>query len=774
MNAPAKPQKCQSDTSYCKFGSETLAKLLEGFQENIDGAIRNEDVECIHKTRVSTRRFRAALPLFKGCFPSKEFKRWLTEIKKGTCLLADARDLDVQISFMEQYMKKIDQAEKPCLNLLLKDRKNQRKSVQGSVARGLKNLKASDILEDIRSFCDQTIAEQPNVVFDPNQVLEKAFWHISRRLDDFLSMEKYVYLENEKLKHHETRIYAKKLRYTIEIFAPLFKNNLSSEIETIKTYQDTLGEMHDCDVWLDYIPKFIGATETKGTKKFDVKTFEQTFSKFLSYITEKRKQNYNRFVHFWKENKKSGFFGNLREISKAGLTLAEEKTKHLIENPDVRIAVLSDVHANLHALKKALENAEERGVNVFVNAGDSIGFGPFPNETVELLCEKRVLSILGNYDLEVIEGKAKANGEKKLALKFARKELSKSCECYLSSLPRELRLEAAGKKLFVTHGSPESIEEHIYHDTPVERLKSLANDAKADVIVIGHSHEQFWKEANGTCFVNPGSVGRPSDGNPQTAYAIFSFNPFKVELIRLDYDVEAAAEALRKKGLPESFAQMLLHGVSLDMIIEEDQTKQENMESKCREIVGASERIAQKYWPDTEHYSQVTKLALKLFDGLCRVHQLGKRERCWLECSAVLHDVGLSKSGGSHHKKSAKLILNDTQLPFTSGERRIIASIARYHRKGLPKQNHYNLAALDQPTVHKVKLLAALLRVADALDYTHQSNVKSLTVRVGTKRIMAECLAESESVLEEQAFNKKKDLFEKVFGEKLVLLWKKQ
>ena len=97
---------------------------------------------------------------------------------------------------------------------------------------------------------------------------------------------------------------------------------------------------------------------------------------------------------------------------------------------------------------------KKEAVDVFLNAGDSIGFGPYPNEVIELLCEKNVLSILGNFDLEVIEGKAKAKGEKKLALKFARKELAKSCEEYLRSLPRELRFEVAGKKLLVTHGSP--------------------------------------------------------------------------------------------------------------------------------------------------------------------------------------------------------------------------------------------------------------------------------------------------------------------------------
>jgi exopolyphosphatase/pppGpp-phosphohydrolase len=163
---------------------------------------------------------------------------------------------------------------------------------------------------------------------------------------------------------------------------------------------------------------------------------------------------------------------------------------------------------------------------------------------------------------------------------------------------------------------------------------------------------------------------------------------------------------------------------------------------------------------------------LGFFDGLIELHHLGMRERCWLECAAVLHDVGLSKAGGGHHKKSAKLILNDTQLPFTSQERRIIASVARYHRKGLPKQTHYNLASFDRATIHKVKSLASLLRIADGLDYSHQSVVEVLIIKMATKRITVECMFKTKSMLEEQAFNKKKDLFEKVFAKKMVLVWK--
>ncbi len=774
MNDPVDSQTCVTDSSFCRFGCKAILDLLEGFEDNIDGVVQNDDVECVHKTRVTSRKLRAALPLFQPCFPSKKCKRWMKEIKKVTQLLGEARDLDVQIAFVEKYLKNVDAAEKKYVRLLLSDRINKRKSIQPLVTSGIDKLRASEVLEDMSVLCKDAVGGQPDIDFYHNQVLEKAQWHIHFGLDDFLSLEKYVHTEDANEKHHEMRINAKKLRYTMEFFAPLYKNKLKSEIETVKAYQDILGEKHDLEVWIEYLPKFLNEVEAKNAKKLDSARFEKALMNFLAYIKGQRKDHYRRFVQLWEDNQKGNFFGQLRETAKAGLTLTEEKTNQILANPDVKVAVLADVHANLQALEAVIQDAEARGVDLFLNAGDSIGFGANPNEVVELLCEKNVQSILGNYDLEVLEGKADAKGIKKVAYKFAKKELAKSCQLYLYSLPRQLRLEAAGVKLLVTHGSPANIDEHIYQDTPDERLKALAETAKADVIIVGHSHEQLWRQVNGTSFLNPGSVGRPGDGKPQAAYAIMKFSPFKAEMIRLGYDVEAAADALRKKALPESFAQMLLRGVSLEKVIEEDTEREKTALQNCKAMVNASREFAEGYGQDAKHYAQVTRLALKFFDGLVNLHKLGKRERCWLECAAIMHDVGLSKGISGHNKESAKLILNGTHLPFTSRERRIVASIARYHRNGLPKQGHYNLKALDRETVRVIRILSSLLRVADGLDYTHQSNVKAVNFKVGAKKVTVECQRKTKSAMEERAFNKKKDLFEGVFAKKMVLVWKQR
>ena len=148
----------------------------------------------------------------------------------------------------------------------------------------------------------------------------------------------------------------------MEFFAPLYENGLKKEIETVKTFQDILGEKHDLEVWIDFLPKFIEKikTQIKKNKKIDPAMLEQALLKFLEYIKERRKQKYVEFVHLWDENKKNGFFDALIKITEAGLDMDKEKEEQLFSNPDVKIAVISDVHANLQALQAVIQDAEER------------------------------------------------------------------------------------------------------------------------------------------------------------------------------------------------------------------------------------------------------------------------------------------------------------------------------------------------------------------------------------------------------------------------------
>jgi putative phosphoesterase len=242
-----------------------------------------------------------------------------------------------------------------------------------------------------------------------------------------------------------------------------------------------------------------------------------------------------------------------------------------------KVALIGDVHANLPALEAVLAHAHQLGVETIWNVGDFVGYGAFPDQVVKRLRKENALSIVGNYDRKVLRFKKKRkkwrkskHPDKFLAFQWAYKNLSKKSRKYLRSLPQEIRLQAEGWRILLTHGSPASDAEHLTPDTPEKRLHELAQMADADAIICGHSHHPFVRQVNGVRFVNTGSVGRPDDGDPRACYAILYLGPkrFQVYHYRVEYDVEKAVAAIRRHKLPEAFAQMILQGRALDVVLE--------------------------------------------------------------------------------------------------------------------------------------------------------------------------------------------------------------
>ncbi len=453
----------------------------------------------------------------------------------------------------------------------------------------------------------------------------------------------------------------------------------------------------------------------------------------------------------------------------------------------MKVALIGDVHANLPALEAVLEDAHQRGVEAIWNVGDFVGYGAFPDQVVQRLQQEEALSIIGNYDLKTLQVKKKKKKwednktpEKWLAFKWAYDNLSKESRDYLRSLPEEIRLEEAGKRILLIHGSPDSNKEHLTPDTPEERLLELAKMAEADIIVCGHSHQPFKREIEGVWFINTGSVGRPDDGDPRACYAIMQLEPqsFELDHYRIEYDVERAAAAIREVGLPETFAQMVLQGRNLDAIVEEEEKAEETVEEPLPEPVEDEKvlkdilHLAESCGYEVGHTHQVTRLALRLFDELKPVHNLGAEERFWLHAGGLLHDIGWIKGQKRHHKTALRTILNTKLLPFDNRERLIIGSIARYHRKALPKKKHGHYAALRPAERKVVRTLSAILRVADGLDRTHQDLVEDLSCEVTPEQIIIWCSVSRPAEIERQVALKKGQLFTKVFKRNLLIDWR--
>jgi putative phosphoesterase len=394
----------------------------------------------------------------------------------------------------------------------------------------------------------------------------------------------------------------------------------------------------------------------------------------------------------------------------------------------MRIALIGDVHANLPALLAVLEHAEQQAVSAIWNTGDFLGYGAFPNQVIDILRRHEVLSVIGNYDRKVLKFERKADKwrrkkrpEKFLAFKWAYENLSDENRFYLQSLSKQLRIKLGRYRALLVHGSPDSIKEHLLPDTPVARLRELGEASDTDLVICGHSHRPFVRKAGDVWFVNTGSVGRPEDGDPRATYALLEMREshFQVHHFRVAYDVQRAVAAIRRQRLPEAFAQMVLQARDLDAVKPTQQIDAtfSPFETALQEDsrLQLVRQLGEQHGYDERHAHQVMQLALKLFDDLRPLHQLGGHERRWLKCAALLHEIGLSQGQKGHHKAAYRLIRDAKELPFRRRERKIIGLIARYHRKAFPKKNHKGYKKLSSGQRRRVRILASLLRLADGL-----------------------------------------------------------
>lgn len=233
----------------------------------------------------------------------------------------------------------------------------------------------------------------------------------------------------------------------------------------------------------------------------------------------------------------------------------------------MKIAVLSDIHANLQAVQAVWEDLEAQSPDQVYCLGDLVGYGAHPNEVIEFLREREVPTLLGNYDEGVgfdLDDCGCAYDHPELArlgnlsLEWSRAQTKVMNKAYLRSLPLQFRLEQHRPHLLLVHGSPRKLNEYLYEDRPTATFARIASLAGSEVLLFGHTHLPYTKRVEGTLFVNVGSVGRPKDGDSRAAYVLLEARRKpQVELRRVAYDVEAAARAILESELPDYYAEEL-------------------------------------------------------------------------------------------------------------------------------------------------------------------------------------------------------------------------
>lgn len=174
--------------------------------------------------------------------------------------------------------------------------------------------------------------------------------------------------------------------------------------------------------------------------------------------------------------------------------------------------------------------------------------------------------------------------------------------------------------------------------------------------------------------------------------------------------------------------------------------------------------LAQRCNHDEAHTRQVSRLALTLFDRLRTRHPMGAAERELLEYAALLHDIGHHISKDDHHKHSYYLIKNGGLRGFEPVEIEIIANVARYHRRGLPRKKHAGFASLTPRNRAVVELLGGILRLGDGLDRTHRQRISAITTTTRNGTLHVVCRTAGDAELELWGAAKRTDLLQKAFG----------
>jgi putative phosphoesterase len=235
-----------------------------------------------------------------------------------------------------------------------------------------------------------------------------------------------------------------------------------------------------------------------------------------------------------------------------------------------RIAVVTDIHGNLPALEASLDAIDQIGVDAIYCGGDLVGYGPHPNEVCALIEDRQIPTIYGNYDYAIgrelddcgcayITPADRELGQRSVAWTLANTD--ERSKAFMRGLPFDLHFELGDVLVHLVHGSPRKVNEYLFEDKPASLYERLAGAEQARVMVFGHTHKPWIKTYGDVLFVNCGSVGKPKDGDPRSAFAILELDDagqVQVSIKRVPYDHEAVAREVEAAGLPSEFAHKLV------------------------------------------------------------------------------------------------------------------------------------------------------------------------------------------------------------------------
>jgi putative phosphoesterase len=237
----------------------------------------------------------------------------------------------------------------------------------------------------------------------------------------------------------------------------------------------------------------------------------------------------------------------------------------------LRLAIISDIHGNIFALKSVLADIDCREIDAIVCTGDLVNYLPYPNEVIQLIRERGILTIKGNHDQKVANFKKPRQGEfekcsplevqQSASTMYTSYILTDENREYLLNLPEKLMISMAGYDILFVHGSPRGIDEYMHKDEA--KLAQIVEQVDCGVVVSGHTHMPYHIIWEGKHLINAGSVGKPKHGNGNSTYVVLEFSKEEVntEIVEVPYDIKKMIKSIQENPyISDALIEMLLKG----------------------------------------------------------------------------------------------------------------------------------------------------------------------------------------------------------------------
>lgn len=246
------------------------------------------------------------------------------------------------------------------------------------------------------------------------------------------------------------------------------------------------------------------------------------------------------------------------------------------------IAIISDVHGNLPALRMVLDDINKRNIDTIYCLGDLVDFAPWHNEVIEIIRDLKIPCIMGNHDERIafnhdIIPLAKHNEEETTArtgaILHTKQTITPESITFLKDLPERLRftISDTGTEVLLVHGSIRNNREYIYENHDLADAQQMFADEKADVIIMGHTHQPYIRKVEiaetspGGIMINCGSVGRSRESEQLATYLLLHIleDSISPEIIKLAYPVDEVIDAIEKSSIPDFYAHFLKRGYTV-------------------------------------------------------------------------------------------------------------------------------------------------------------------------------------------------------------------